>query len=171
VVPPAHPLASPRRGQRCELWLLCASDHPTAGRSPEEWREAFAEPPVERVIGVSGHASTEAIATALDARLVALPTVSGEASAVAAVTWAALERELEAASRRLLVVLEAAELGAVVGRALDLPADRGGALRVDPGCLVLLRDDPLGVVLRRSNVRAPERNAGSELPWSGGPAR
>jgi hypothetical protein len=34
---------------------------------------------------------------------------------------------------------------------------------------VLLRDDPIGVVLRRSNVGAPETAAGTALPWGGAP--
>lgn len=169
VSSPPEPLASHGRGRRCELWLLCA-DAGNADRPPAEWRARFERTPVERVIGPVGSASVAAIAAALGARAVALPALPGDPHEAAVRAWGALEGELEGSAVRLLAVLDGPLLRALVAHALGMPRARAEALRVDPGALVLLRDDPIGIVLRRSNVAAPEEDAGTELPWAREPA-
>ena len=71
---------------------------------------------------------------------------------------------------RVIVVVELDVLRAIVAAALGIPPGRHGALLVEPGRAVMLRDDPLGFVLRRANVRAPEREdeSGDAMPvWKG----
>jgi len=94
------------------------------------------------------------------------PARAGEPdAAVAARAWPALERALGAGHARILAVVSHDVLRVCVARALGIAFERSSALRVDPGCVVCLRDDPIGIVLRRSNVLLPEESsAGTALP-------
>lgn len=78
--------------------------------------------------------------------------------------WPALERALERAHPRFLAVLPGDVLRLCVACAIGYAFARSSALRVDPGRGVLLRDDPIGWVLRRSNALAPQEGTGTALP-------
>ena len=92
--------------------------------------------------------------------------------ALAARAWPALEQELARGHVRVLAVLSHDVLCVSLACALGFPLARTRSVRVDPGHLVLLRDDPIGVVLRRSNVLSPEELSGTPLPSGLGiPAR
>ena len=84
-------------------------------------------------------------------------------AAMAERAWPALERAL-GRGPRVLAVLSYDVLRVSVACALGLEFARSIALRVDPGRVVLLRDDPIGWVLRRSNVLFPEESSGTALP-------
>lgn len=84
--------------------------------------------------------------------------------ALAARAWPALERALGRGHSRVLAVLALEVLRACLARALGFPPARAGSVRVDPGHAVLLRDDPIGLVLRHSNVRALAEHSGTALP-------
>lgn len=89
---------------------------------------------------------------------------SGESDTdLAGRAWPALERAL-GRGPRVLAVLCYDVLRVSVACALGLPFARSTSLRVDPGRVVLLRDDPIGLVLRHSNVLFPEENSGTALP-------
>jgi hypothetical protein len=93
----------------------------------------------------------------------------GEAdSALAERAWPALERAVGRAEPRILAVLSYDVVRLGVACALGYPFARSTALRVDPGRFVLLRDDPIGWVLRRSNALSPAESSGTPLP-SGSP--
>lgn len=77
--------------------------------------------------------------------------------------WPEIEARVRGGAR-VLVVLGDGLLQTVVALALGFPPSRAGALRVDPGRGVLLRAEPAGILLRRSNVRAPEVATGTSLP-------
>lgn len=116
---------------------------------PEEWAARFA--------GAHGapHLRWPELAGAND----------GETEAgLAARAWPVLERSPERAQPRILAVLSHDVLRVAVACALGYPLARSTALRVDPGCAVLLRDDPIGWVLRRSNMLSPEESSGTPLP-------
>lgn len=168
-IPPV-PDPGQRRGMGVELWLL----RPGPALELEERLRAFASTRFAQVL--SGPGPEESAWAAAFARASqiestcdhALAPAAGEASAaLAARAWAALERALGSGTGPLLAVLAPEVLGPVVAQALGFPLARAGALCVAPGRAVLLRDDPVGIVLRRSNVRAPERSAGTPLPAAG----
>jgi Histidine phosphatase superfamily (branch 1) len=85
-------------------------------------------------------------------------------SALAGRAWPLLERCPERAQPRILAVLSYDVVRLAVACALGYPFARSTALRVDPGRGVLLRDDPIGWVLRRSNMLSPEDSSGTPLP-------
>jgi len=161
---------TPRRGLATEIWLLrrCRADE----RSPEEIARSFALAPPALVFAehASGPGLDAVLAAAWQARLVRSAELAPRApsetlAALADRAWPVLERALsEHGPARLLFVLELEVLLALVSRALSIPPTHFDALCVDPGRLVLLRDDPIGFVLRRSNVRAPESVSGTALP-------
>lgn len=84
--------------------------------------------------------------------------------ALAARAWPALERELACGHVRVLAVLAYDLVRVSVACALGLSLARSRALRLDPARLVLLRDEPVGLVLRCSNVLFPRAGAGTALP-------
>lgn len=98
------------------------------------------------------------------------PAARESAAELAARAWPVLEEALGRGLTSVLVVLSREVLLASVAQALALSHEGVAALRVDPGRLVLLRDEPGGISLRRSNVLAPETNPGTALP-DGGRAR
>jgi len=93
------------------------------------------------------------------------PAREGEAdAALAERAWPALERAAERAQPRILAVLSYDVVRLGVACALGYALSRSNALRVDPGRFVLLRDDPIGWVLRRSNALSPVESSGTPLP-------
>jgi hypothetical protein len=156
------------RGSGTELWLLrVGSDAELAARTrvfdaapialvlcppsgaEERWARAFSARHGER----------------LECRTELRSPDPGEESAQAGErAWLALETVCARAFPRLLAVLPHDVLGATAARALGLGLPGAAALRVDPGRAVCLRDDPIGIVLRRSNVLAPETSSGTALP-------
>lgn len=168
----------PARGAGAELWLV----RPGSAGELEERLRAFADTRFAQVLCAPGpderawaesfaRAASCASSSRSELGLDALRgTLNAEShAALAARAWNAIESCLGGGAP-ILVVLPGELLGLVVAQALGFPLERAGALRVDAGRAVLLRDDPLGIVLRRSNVRAPERGAGTPLP-SGRPER
>lgn len=112
------------------------------------------------------------LAGACSARLVLWPELARPESresdaALAERAWPVLERVLECGPR-VLAVLCYDVLRVSVACALGLPFARSTSLRVDPGRAVLLCDEPIGLVLRHSNVLFPAQNSGTALP--SGPA-
>lgn len=156
------------RGAGTELWLL----RPGPRAELEACLVAFAERRFARILcasGVDERAWAEAFARAAGTHSTSCAELSvcatgATRAALTARAWALLVAALEAGEGPILAVLPAELLGLVVAEALGFPLERAGALRVDPGRAVLLRDDPLGIVLRRSNVRAPELAPGTPLP-------
>jgi broad specificity phosphatase PhoE len=150
------------------VWLVRAG----TATELEERRRALATVPLALVLAPPDGAE-EAWAMALAAATTAAlerdaelraPAASEPDEAVAARAWPALERRLRAGHARVLLVLSAPVLRLCVARALELPLERASVLRVEPGRSVCLRDDPIGLVLRRANVRAPEDETGMPLP-------
>jgi hypothetical protein len=178
------PIPGRARGAGTELWLLraVAQSHAPAERQielPAELAErlrAFASTRFGCVLSGPGpdeRAWAAAFARAQGGTSSSLPELGARAAgestaALAARAWSALEASLGAGPSPIpgpiLAVLEPEVLGLAVARALGFPLERARALRVDPGRGVLLRDDPIGIVLRRSNARAPERASGTPLP-------
>jgi len=164
-----------RRGLATEIWLLhaCAA----LERAPEDLVRAFElAPPAQVFAAPDGepHGLGGALAAGWGAGLVTAGELarprSDEADAeLAERAFSALEGALAAhAPARLFFVAGLAVLRVLVARALSIPLDRSHALCVDPGKLVLLRDDPHGLVLRRSNVLGPESRPGAPLPGTDG---
>lgn len=169
-MPPAHrppDSAGPARGAGTELWLV----RPGPARELERRLAAFAGTELFLVLSPpSGEEADWAAAFAHAARaphrcleeLRSGPDRDGERA------WPPVEQALGGGHARILAVVGLDVLGVLVGRALSIPPERRGALRVDPGRCVLLRDDPIGLVLRRSNVAAPRIGSGTALPGGGG---
>jgi len=124
------------------------------GGEEEEWGRGFAR------ARSAPHARSEALARRHGAE-------SDEA--LAARAWPVLEQALAGGHARILAVLSHDVLCVSLARALGFPLARARSVRVDPGRVVLLRDDPIGVVLRRSNVLSPEELAGTPLPGGASP--
>lgn len=152
-----------RRGRGGELWLLRAG--------PPEERDAAlalfaAEPPESAWTPPGGdeepwaRAFAERLGIPLERREDLRSTASTDAPGI----WNRLEARLALGPARLVVVLPAGVLQAVVARALSLGPAAAEALRVDPGRGVCLRDEAIGVVLRRSNARGPTAESGMALP-------
>ena len=77
--------------------------------------------------------------------------------------WPLLQEAL-AQHARSLAILELDVLRGVLACALAMAPGRAHVLRVDPGCLALLRGDARAPHLRRLNVAAPEEWSGTPLP-------
>ena len=117
------------------------------GGEEERWAAAFARAaPLERTSEL------------------AAPRAGEPEVALAARAWAPVEAGLARGLARVHCVLPFELLRLVVARALGLTPQGAAALRVDPGRAVLLRNAPSGLVLRRSNVLAPDAGAGTALP-------
>ncbi len=179
---PATSSDVPARGSGTELLLL----RPGTPADLERSLALFARTPLALVLSplraheVGGDAEKDTdewaarfadAHSAAHARLPELgPLRDGETeAALAERAWPALERSLERARPRILAVLSYDVVRISVACALGSALARSTALRVDPGRIVLLRDDPIGWVLRRSNVLFPVESSGTPLP-SGRPA-
>lgn len=130
---------------RTEFALVLAAP----GAPEREWAEAFA-----RARGLAARPAPELAAGAHDEPF----------AARVARAWPAFEFARAHGHPRALLVQPQTVLLALFARALDLALEQPPRVRVEPGHGVLLRDDPLGLVLRRSNVRAPLESSGTALP-------
>jgi hypothetical protein len=170
MVPAAsHPMdAASARGTGTELVLLRPGSRADLARSlacferiplslvlsppdgeEEEWAAAF----------VRAHSAPHA----RSAELVRRRSAESD-EALSARIWPVLEQTLARGHARVLAVLAHDLVRLSLACALGFPLARASGVRVDPGHLVLLRDDPIGVVLRRSNVLSPEELSGTPLP-------
>jgi hypothetical protein len=174
MVPAAsHPVgAAAARGAGTELALL----RPGSPEDLERSLAHFARIPLAQVLSPPDGVEEEwarGFARALSAPHARSAELAGRRGAesdeaLAVRAWPALERELALGHARILAVLSHDVLRVSLARALGFPLARARSVRVDPGRVVLLRDDSLGIVLRRSNVLSPEELAGTPLP--GGPS-
>lgn len=165
-----RPHASPAQGAERvpELWLL-RPGHATEFRARLAAFGAAAPelllcPPdgeEERWAAALARATSAALERSLD--LAGAAPLEGFES-LAERAWRPLGAALERGAGCVLAVLSPAVLTAVAARALGLPRQGASALRVDPGRALLLRTGAAGLVLRRSNVCAPETDAGTALP-------
>jgi len=167
--PPPSPHSS--RGKGCELWLQRPGNQDDLERS----LALFATTSISivysapRVLDLDEADWAEELAAVCAAPHEVLSELAPARErepddSVAARAWPVLERALGAGHARILAVVSRDVLRACVARALGMSFEHASALRVDRGCVVLLRDDPIGLVLRRSNVLLPEEGSGTALP-------
>jgi hypothetical protein len=152
------------------VWLLCPGDDGQLDAS----LTAFAACAFDLVLAPCGGSAerwARAFAGADDERFVPLALEEPASPAEAASsTWSALRASLGRERARVLAVLPADLLTGVMALALGFPPTRASAVRIDAGHAVLLRDDPMGIVLRHSNVPGPARFSGTALPGGTGAA-
>ena len=150
--------ASHARGTGGEAWFLCpGGELATTLAAFAEALPAFVlaqdEPECARFGSAFAEASVCALELVAPAQLVPV-----------------LEGVLARTPGRVLCCCTAPLLLATVASLLGLPESGARALRVDPGCAFLLRDERIGLVLRHANVCGPEREPGTRLPlWKSAP--
>lgn len=150
------------------MWLLCPGDDGQLDAS----LAAFAARAFELVLAPRGGRAerwARAFAGADDGRFTPLAIEEHASPAEAAArAWSALHASLGQVRTGVLAVLPADLLTGVMAHALGFPPTRANAVRIDAGHAVLLRDDPIGIVLRHSNVPGPARFSGTALPGGTG---
>lgn len=168
VPPRPHAGPAPSNERGAELWLLRPGPPDELGAR----LAAFEGSALELVLCPPGGEEERWARALASARAAEIQPVAALAAPGPMETFEALSRRafapIGAALGRglagILAVLSPEVLTAVAARALGLPRQGAAALRVDPGRTLLLRAGAVGLVLRRSNVCAPETDAGTALP-------